>query len=85
MPHPFRAFCGMGGIPQPSTEGLFSPRQAPILSPCFQRRRGRPRHSISPFIRSEAERSRKPTLSQEPGAPSIPRILRNGWDTTTLN
>src|ERR1019366_9074062 len=23
MPHPFRAFCGMGGIPQPSTEGSF--------------------------------------------------------------
>ena len=29
VPHPFRAFCGMGGIPQPSTEGLFSPCQVP--------------------------------------------------------
>src|ERR1017187_8980615 len=51
--HPFRAFCGVGGIPPPLTKQPFRPL---FSGHCH--------------------------LSC---APSIPRFLRNGWDTTTLN
>ena len=84
VPHPFRVFCGMGGKPRIIiARALYQDTASkPVLSAAEGCR-----HPSKIFWKSiSATKSRpNPTLPQTLGAPSIPRLLRNGWETTNLH
>ena len=91
VPHPFRAFCGMGGKARTSTARpqssakLCAPSSTTMGAPFFPRFCGKGGKARTSTAHPQSSAKMCAPSSTTMGAPFFPRSLRKEWESTNLN